>query len=71
MAATCVCKFVPQKLPRLPECVDCKVGGETLQNLLCEREMSNPHDIYAVIVMKGKQIVGHLPYKTFSSYLHI
>ena len=31
--------------------------------LVCKREMSNPLDSYAVIVIKGEQTVGHLPRK--------
>ena len=32
--------------------------GEELQ---CDRETANPHDLYAVSVLKLWQIVGHIP----------
>ena len=32
--------------------------GEELQ---CDRETANPHDPYAVSVLKWRQIVGHVP----------
>ena len=38
-------------------------SAEEGENLVCKREMSNPLDSYAVIVIKGEQTVGHLPRK--------
>ena len=37
--------------------------GEQLQ---CRREMSNPHDIYAVAILKSGVVVGYIPQKISS-----
>ena len=39
--------------------------GEELQ---CNWETANPHDPYAVSVLKQWQIVGHVPRNIFSQY---
>ena len=36
-------------------------SAEERENLVCKQEMSNPLDSYAVILVNGKHIVGHLP----------
>ena len=36
--------------------------GEELQ---CGREVDNPHDPYAVSVLKYRQIVGHVPHSIY------
>ena len=59
LAATYVCvQFVCQTLPHLPESVE----HRGLEPHVPSGE-SNPHDSYAVIVVKGKQTVGHMPQK--------
>ena len=40
--------------------------GTTLQ---CQRETGNPHDIYAVAVLKSGVIVGHVPKKNIDHLL--
>ena len=37
--------------------------GERLE---CQREIGNPHDIFAVAVMKAEVVVGHIPMKISS-----
>ena len=39
------------------------------ESLRCKREAGNPHDSYAVSVLKGKVIVGHVPRFVSSIYL--
>ena len=38
--------------------------------LLVEKEEGNPHDRFAVAVVKGEEIVGHVPREVFRAFYH-
>ena len=41
----------------------CDAGTPVIgEQLVCRREDSNPHDRYAIAVLKCKEIVGHVPW---------
>ena len=47
------------------------VDGEVL---VCTRETDNPHDNYAVSIIRNSYVVGHVPLdlsKTFSNFLSL
>ena len=44
-------------------------GAQVGEQLQCRREMSNPHDIYAVAILKSGVVVGYVPPKTPPSVL--
>ena len=41
--------------------------AEVGENLVCERETGNVHDLYAVSVIKSGVVVGHVPRKISST----
>ena len=45
---------------------DAEVG----EKLECQRETGNPHDIFAVAVLKSRVIVGHVYMRTIYMYMH-
>ena len=40
------------------------------EKLSCQRKRANSEDSFAVVVMKGKLIIGHLPTKIFTVAQH-